>query len=61
MAKFDAKRINSQYNFKISLIRKKKKRPKLKYTLPLNEFFFVNSTVTCLSTDTNTNELIICT
>ena len=32
MAKFDAKRINSQYNIKISLIRQKKKKTKKKTT-----------------------------
>ena len=45
MAKFDAKRINSQYNIKISLIRQKtKKQPKLMTSIPLNEiylYFFI--------------------
>ena len=48
MAKFDAKRINSQYNIKKRLIRqkkkKKKKQPKLMTSIPLNEiylYFFI--------------------
>ena len=48
MANFDAKRINSQYNIKISLIRQKKqtkkKQPKLMTSIPLNEiylYFFI--------------------
>ena len=47
MAKFDAKRINSQYNIKISLIRQKNKtknQPKSMTSIPLNEiylYFFI--------------------
>ena len=44
MAKFDANCINSQYNIKISLIRQKKKLPKLMTSIPLNEiylYFFI--------------------
>ena len=44
MAKFDAKRINSQYNIKTNLIRQKKKQPKSMTSIPLNEiylYFFI--------------------
>ena len=47
MVKFDVKRINSQYNIKISLIRQKNKtknQPKSMTSIPLNEiylYFFI--------------------